>query len=613
MKENKILNSFKVIIKIVIFSILMLGFMFMYSTGDLAGITYNIINTPIILVLNILPIVITTILTFLLLGRIKTSIIINFIFYTLLFLINRTKIIYRSDTIRVSDFRLGLEGLNMSTQGYSLDSLSIFLLILSISLLMLVFASKKVPVFRLIFRIPLLILVLALTYYLVPDLYKDDVIYSSIAVHGSSYNTVDNYNSRGTLYSLINSGYMTKINPPSTYSKEYYRQIDNSDNSQFIEDIKNTERPHIIWMMGEAYTELPQDEIFEFVEEDHPNKNLMELKEDSAFWGKLVTHSFAGGTGDTEFDALTGAMSKNYSPYLSYALNTIIKDTKSIATVFNDLGYETRAFHPGYEWFYRRSTVYENLGFQKSRFLEDIENPINKGDYLSQEQFTEILLEEFNEGLKGENPVFQYGVDIQNHGPYFFDKYGYTIPFDTTVAISEKSREILSSYFVGLKDIDDSLGFIYEEINKIDEPVIFIFYGDHLPGLGEGLEIYQELGYNINGDSFEDEMKSYQTPLLITGNEKGKELLKRENIELKDKQSISVNYLASVVFDLLGYTESDNFFSYISELRQDFRIISNNYIYKDETPIRFEDLDTQTKEEYDDYVGYQYYRIRELD
>lgn len=612
MKESKFKIFVKVILIILVFSFLMLGMMFLYSTGSGPNVVANLIDKPVLILLNLLPILVTTLIIYTILGRLKLSLVINFVIYTLIFIVNRVKILYRSDTFRISDLRLGVEGLNMSSQGYGLDKVSIFLLIVSFSLLIFLLTIKKVPVFKIYYRLPLLAFVLLVTFLFLPGIFKNDKIYSSIPIHGSFYNTVDNYNSRGTLYSVINNALRTKINPPDNYNKDYFGEIDKKNRDKELEKITRNERPHIIWLMGEAYSELAQEPVFEFTEEDHPNKNLMEIKKDAPFWGSIITHSFGGGTGDTEFDALTGAMSKNYSPYLSSAFNTIIKDTRSLPSLFNDIGYETYAFHPGFEWFYRRSTVYKRLGFSKTKFVESIKNPVNKGDYFSQEVFTDIFLDDFRRSIQGDKPVFHYGVDIQNHGPYFYDKYGYIYDFSTNVPIKDKSKEILSSYFIGLKDIDKSLGRIYEEINKIDEPIIFVFYGDHLPGLGEGTDIYKELGININGPTFEDEMKTYRTPFFITGNKKGKEYLKTENIEIKNKQSISVNYVGSLVLDLLGYTDGDKFFAYTSDLRKDYRIISNNFIYQDEKAIPLSKISNKDKKRLDEYEGYQYYRIREL-
>lgn len=612
MEKRKLTELFKVLLVIILFSILMTAFMFAYSTGNPEDIYNNILNSPIMILVNVFPIIFTTFLLYFIFGRLKLAIILNYVFYSVIFIINRMKIIYRSDTFKLSDFNLGVEALFMNTRGsYSIDRNSIFLFLIGLSFVIILISIFKFSKLKIRFRFVFLAILLGIGYFSFPKLYNNENIYYSIDIIGNMFNDVDKFNSKGLNYSVINNAYTNKVEPPESYDPDYYAEIDNKDTSEEIEKIKSQERPNIIWMMGEAFTEIPQNPIFTFTEENDPNKNFKEIQKDSVFFGNLVTHSFAGGTGDTEFDVLTGAMSMNYSPSLSYAFNSIRRDTKSLATIFDSIGYETTAFHPGFKWFYRRNTVYDRLGFGSKYFLEDIENPVNKGDYLSQEQFTDILLSQFKENVKNEEPVFQYAVDIQNHGPYFYDKYQDTMPFETEYPIEDKTREILGSYFIGLKDIDESVGRIYREIQEVDEPVIFIFYGDHLPGLGDGTEIYEEIGMEIGTDYFKNEMRFLSTPVIITGNEKGREFLNRENLELKNKQSISVNYLGSAVLDMLGYTDVDNFFSYLSDLRKEFRIISRNYFYRNEQPYPMDNVPSYIQRQYDEYLNYQHYRIRE--
>lgn len=601
-----------VLLIICVFSFTIFSLMILYSTGNYRDIIFNITENPIILLLNVFPIFFTTFLVYGVTGRLNLSLLVNYLFYTIIFLINKTKIIYRADTFKLTDLNLGVEAMVMNTKGsYGADRNGIFILFIGLSILILIVRLINIDNLTMSNRLILSLASLALGGIIFPKFYDNEPLYGRIPTIGNIYNDIDSYNSKGTVYSVIHYAFANKIKAPESYDKDKYKEIESRNTNIVAEEIRNSKRPHILWMMGEAFTEIPQEKIFIFDEESDPNKNYKRLKEEAVYHGNLVTHSFAGGTGDTEFDVLTGAMSMNYSPSDSYAFNTIRKRTKSLASIFDSIGYKTRAFHPGFKWFYRRNTVFTRLGFEEKKFLEDIENPINKGGYVAQDQYAEILLEEFKEGIKSEDALFQYSVDIQNHGPYFYDKYKESYPFETTREISDTSKEILGSYFIGVKDIDDSIGKIYDELQKLEEPVIMVFYGDHLPGLGEGMDLFEEIGMSLGNDSFEKEMKTYSTPYIITGNESGRQYLKRENLELEKGQSISVNYLGSVVLDLLNYTGTDNFFTYLSQLRKEFKIISRSYIYKDEKAYRMRELPRDIKEKYEEYLGYQHYRIVE--
>lgn len=52
------------------------------------------------------------------------------------------------------------------------------------------------------------------------------------------------------------------------------------------------------------------------------------------------------------------------------------------------------------------------------------------------------------------------------------------------------------------------------------EPVLLVFYGDHLPALGQDYGVYQELGLPIGmTDTSAHVLETYETPYLIWANE----------------------------------------------------------------------------------------------
>ena len=88
-------------------------------------------------------------------------------------------------------------------------------------------------------------------------------------------------------------------------------------------------------------------------------------------------------------------------------------------------------------------------------------------------------------------------------------------------------------------------------------------------------------------------------------------LLNRENVEVRDGNAISANYLSSIILDMLGYNKVDNFFMYNSELRKELPIISRNFIFDGENTYSRLNVDGKTKDLYEDYKKYEYYRIND--
>lgn len=585
--------------------------MLLLAPGD-AEILDKIIRSPLVILLNFIPIFLLGILLQGIFGRRSLSLIINSIFYLVIFTVNRTKVIYRNAPLRVSDLRLALEALNMSKNSFAPDIYGLVVCIIGIIfliLLALIFKSEKLKIKD---RLIAIVTVIVSSLLLFNFVYTKDSLYYKLPLKGNSFNLIDQFNSKGFNYTFLFYLEKSFVKAPEGYSEKEIKERDVLDQSENIEAIKNMERPNIIWIMGEAFTDLSQDPHFTFTPENDPNKNLKILQANSVMQGRIVTPSFGGGTGDTEFDVLTGTLTINCAPDESFAFNAIKRDVGSMPNLLKSIGYKTMAFHPGYAWFYGRQNVYPKLGLDDNFFLEDIENPINKGDYLSEEQFTEIYINRFLEAIKNsDDPIFSYAVDIQNHGPYFYDKYGENLPYQCSVNLSEEAANNFGSYFLGVKDMDNMLGEVYKMMNEIDEPTIMVFYGDHLPGLGSDPSAFDEIGIKLSHENLEKEIEFYSTPYVILANEKGRALMNRDNVEVRDGNAVSANYLSSMVLDMLNYNKVDNFFIYNSEVRKRLPIISRNFVFDGVNTYPRNDAKGNTKAYYDDYRRYEYYRINE--
>ena len=595
----------------ILFAILLTFAMLLLAPSD-APFMEKITRSPLVLLLNFIPIFLTGILFQGIFGRRRFALILNSLFYLIFFTVHRTKVIYRNAPFRVSDLALSFEALKMSQNSYKPDSTSIIIFIVSLIILIFLsrfFKSKKLRVRDRLMGILSIIISSVLLFNFV---YSKDKIYNSLPLNGNVFNLIDHFNSKGFNYTFLFNLKKSFVRPPEGYDKKEMEKRERVDHGEDISVIKYNPRPNIIWIMGEAFTDLSQDEHFSFAPGNDPNENFKKLQKNSVMHGRIVTPSFGGGTGDTEFDALTGALTIDCAPDESFAFNAIKRDVSSLPSLFNTIGYKTMAFHPGFAWFYGRQDVYPKLGFKDNFFLENIDQPEMKGGYVSERQFSEIFRNRFLQALENsDEPIFSYGLDIQNHGPYFYDKYGKNLPYQCTVSLSEEAANNFGSYFLGVKDMDIMLGEVYDMIMSLDEPTIMVFYGDHLPGLGSDPSAFDEIGIKLSHDDLEKEIEFYSTPYVIVANESGRAFLNRENVEIQDGNAVSANYLASMVLDMLNYNKVDNFFIYNSEMRKKLPIISRNFIFDGVNTYPRNEVKGEAKEAYEDYKKYEYYRINE--
>lgn len=595
----------------ILFAILLTFAMLLLAPSD-APFMEKITRSPLVLLLNFIPIFLTGILFQGIFGRRRFALIFNSLFYLIFFTVHRTKVIYRNAPFRVSDLALSFEALKMSQNSFKPDFTSIVIFLVTLVILIIISRFFKSEKLRVRDRLMGILSIIISSVLLFNFVYSKDKIYNSLPLNGNVYNLIDHFNSKGFNYTFLFNLKKSFVRPPEGYDKKEMEKRERVDHGEDISVIKYNPRPNIIWIMGEAFTDLSQDEHFSFAPGNDPNENFKKLQKNSVMHGRIVTPSFGGGTGDTEFDALTGALTIDCAPDESFAFNAIKRDVSSLPSLFNTLGYKTMAFHPGFAWFYGRQDVYPKLGFQDNFFLENIDQPEMKGGYVSERQFSEIFRNRFLQALENsDEPIFSYGLDIQNHGPYFYDKYGKNLPYQCTVSLSEEAANNFGSYFLGIKDMDIMLGEVYDMIMSLDEPTIMVFYGDHLPGLGNDPSAFDEIGIKLSHDDLEKEIEFYSTPYVILANESGRAFLNRENVEIQDGNAVSANYLASMVLDMLNYNKVDNFFIYNSEMRKKLPIISRNFIFDGVNTYPRNEVKGEAKEAYEDYKKYEYYRINE--
>ena len=99
-----------------------------------------------------------------------------------------------------------------------------------------------------------------------------------------------------------------------------------------------------------------------------------------------------------------------------------------------------------------------------------------------------------------------------------------------------------------------------EYAKSSDEPIVLVYFGDHLPGFSNGMQFFDLLDYPIDANgSPEEQLAVYETPYLIWQNESAKALKNTKTaaeIGLPENGLISSQFLGSAVNELFLSTES---------------------------------------------------------
>jgi len=336
-------------------------------------------------------------------------------------------------------------------------------------------------------------------------------------------------------------------------------------------------------IMGEAFSDLSLLPSFDFTDfGGNPLSNWHALKEESIH-GHIFVPSHGGGTADTEFDIFTGMNTRQFRGGVPFSFRMINSEIESMASILNSIGYHSEFMHPGFDWFYNRQNVYRYLGFERLVFVDEFEGLPTKGWYMNEADTINRVIEMFEEHLitRPGVPYFHFCVTIQNHGPYV-DKFLYdgdvTGPnFTSSLNLDDIDINALSNYFYGMRDADYHLGRLVEHLRDAAEPVVLVYFGDHLPALGRGLydiilpDVYEP-------GSFEDLTRLFTLPFMIWFNDAAMDLYGvRHPMDLVDADEtfmFNSTYLGAFVLETLGVTNVSPFWDYVNEMRRLFPIMT---------------------------------------
>lgn len=406
---------------------------------------------------------------------------------------------------------------------------------------------------------------------LVLTVYASKDLYQSFAVSNAEYVPAV-FNDLGFPYAFCHHFTTYLVDWPEGFNRAMAESWETGDQPGQGKDVS------VIMVMNEAFSDITDSDVFPYTEETDPLRNLHALREDPrALSGHVVVPGFAGGTANTEFDVLTGMQTTALSASTTSAMRVVNRNLDSLFRVFGNDGYETSFYHPGDSWFYNRENVYRWFGAEETRFIGDMENPEYKGRWVTDDYAAGLIEEAFEQA---ERPLFHFTTTIQNHMSYTADKYGpdYVFPPTGIPGLSEEAETLLSVYVEGVRDADAMLGRLWRYFDAREEPVVLVYWGDHLPYLGDNMLAYRELGLDVAAADQRDPFSPYKTPFVIWANDAAAEVLDWENaVEALDLQeTVSAAFLGAVVLELTGRREESPWFSFLSELRRELPVVQNS-------------------------------------
>jgi len=527
---------------------------------------------PLLFFLNFAPILTMMLLLFFISKQALFAATVTSVIFLLPAYINRVKILVRNDPFLPADITLVREVLAL-VEDYALRDVIFAGAALLLAILFIVFCFKKWKgtVLSIYVRIAGIVLILVSGVVSYQTLYSSPHIFGSFERGG--YLPANNYAHLGFVYHFIHDMRFLSIPTPPDYDRNEILALENEPIPPLPEGIA---KPHIIIIQGEAFSDIPLHAPMEFLNGIYPLENFQRIAAESVVSGHLIVDTFGAGTIRPELSVLTGHSFADLP--VSSPSQYIRTNRDSIAWQLRELGYFPRALHPGNSWFYNRYNVYRHLGFHEFLSIEtsfDITTQ-GRGDFISEEATFDVLLETLRHHLDNyDEPLFQYLITIQNHGPYlgrFFPEWR-ELEFTIDVDLSEDELDILHNYLEGLLDQDLQMARLTAYLEALDEPFILVYFSDHNPQLFRNADILEAQ------TPYEVFIAMHRIPYFIWANTAALEqtdiLENARQANIQADIPYSVFHLAPMLMELLGFHQRVPFYSFIVELRHIAPVINS--------------------------------------
>ena len=200
---------------------------------------------------------------------------------------------------------------------------------------------------------------------------------------------------------------------------------------------------------------------------------------------------------------------------------------------------------------------------------------------------------------------------------YTADKYGDGVTFEDvplSVEMSGSDQEMLDIYMKGVRDADAMIGKLCDTYRTSDTPVVFVFYGDHLPYLGDNQSVYKALGkdFTATGTTTAESLEAFETPYLIWANDAAAAAIDWETAEMQLPETMSACYLGASVLELVGRDGEEAWFNYLCQLRDQYPVMTADAVMTADGQLSaIESLSAEAKAPLEKYWQWAYYRLED--
>jgi len=478
-----------------------------------------------------------------------------------------------ADLVQAKDIKDVISFIEIPWKGYMITSLAALIAFLfSYTHLERMFAQKIERKYRV--RIAMAVLAYAVFMFVISFVSFNSparaALFDKINLKISGYYTISDYQKNGFILTFFSHISDLIIEKPDGYSEDKIDEIKNNrpeiaDGFANKYEFSDGNKPvNVIAIQSESLWDPKK--MNEVTMSADPLKYMRMLGREGEF-GTLVSPVFGCNTCVPEFEFLTGFSSyflnSGAYPYSQY----VHKKTPSLASNFKNNGYVTYGLHTYDKYFYGRNKAYGLMGFDKFVGKNDLESPEVKGTYISDDEVTRQIIDMYEN--KGDKPMFLYAITMQNHGNYLQRRYdNYDILVNSRV-LEENDLMGLRDAVQGVHDADKALYDLAMYFKKVDEPVIIVIYGDHLPFLGLNSSTYYATNF-LDDRGFALNPQMYETPYLVWAN------FNISRLDLPER--ISPAHLGIETMKLSQIPDADWHYSFFEQFYNKYAVLQHTFV-----------------------------------
>ena len=402
---------------------------------------------------------------------------------------------------------------------------------------------------------------------------------------------------------IMEMEYLSVEKPDGYSAKEtgkFYEEQTTEELTAALTDTESLNRPNIIVIMDEAFSDLAVLGEFETNEDYMPFIHSLQ-QDDSTISGYLNVSVLGGNTANSEFEFLTGN-SMAFLPQGSVAYQQYLKsEIPNLASYLKELGYSTIAMHPYYADGWERDRVYPLMGFDTFLSKDDFQGAKKIRKYISDEACFERIIDLYEEKEEGQ-PLFVFNVTMQNHSGY--DEV--FANFTPDIEVEGIKSKVLNQYLSLMKKTDEALEELIAYFSEQEEDTMIVFFGDHQPTTYVSNPIVRSNGLQPDSLSLEENLLKYKVPYVIWSN---------FEMSGEDKET-SLNYLAIDVLENCNLP-LPQYQNYLKSLREDYPVITAQQTRDAQGELCSDDGKSQEEQEKDaeallPYQSLQYYLLFDL-